>query len=168
MITIQAATDKAYPIIRDIAQRTWPRTFRRILSMEQIAYMLEWMYSLPSLKEQVEIKGHKFLLAREANDFLGFASFEVNYKGEPVTKIHKLYVLPATQGKGIGKLLMSRISDIAAQQGNSLLSLNVNRGNQAVRFYQSIGFQIVGEENIDIGQGFLMEDYIMQKTLTPA
>lgn len=165
MITIHEASRQDYPLIHRMAHQTWPHTFGNILSQAQIAYMLEWMYSVSSLQEQVEKKGHKFLLAKEDAEYLGYASYELNYKEQPVTKIHKLYVLPATQGKGIGKALIHKIQEIAVQHAQETLSLNVNRDNPAVQFYHRLGFAIVGEENISIGHGFLMEDYIMQKKI---
>ena len=155
MITIQEASEKELSLIREIAHKTWPYTFGNILSAAQIAYMLEWMYSLPSLQEQVKDKGHTFLIAREEGTALGFASYELNYKSQAVTKIHKIYVLPNTQGKGIGKALIGRIAEVSKQHQNKALSLNVNRQNAAVQFYQHLGFEIIGQENIDIGQGFM-------------
>lgn len=165
MITIKQASEHEFSVIRSIAHQTWPPTFGDILSEKQIDYMLEWMYSIPSLDEQVKKKGHTFLLAREDNHCLGFASYELNYGGESITKIHKLYVLPDTQGKGIGKGLINRIAETAISHRNTALSLNVNRNNPAVQFYQYLGFTIVGEENVSIGESFLMEDYIMKKQL---
>jgi GNAT superfamily N-acetyltransferase len=122
------------------------------------------MYSLDAITEQMAIKGHHFLLAAEGGEYLGFASYEVNYKYE-VTKIHKLYVLPQTQGKGVGKTLVTVIENAAKAHSNDKLLLNVNRYNPAVNFYLKTGFVKVGEEDINIGNGYLMEDYIMQKQL---
>lgn len=165
MLTIRPATLLEYPKIQQIAHQTWPDTFRDILSPQQITYMLDWMYSLPSLKEQVEVKGHTFLLAEEAENPLGFVSYELNYSGLSKTKIHKIYILPSSQGKGVGKGLINRTSEIAAQNHNSSLLLNVNRYNKAIDFYKRMGFEIVGKEDIDIGNGFLMEDYVLEKNL---
>jgi ribosomal protein S18 acetylase RimI-like enzyme len=125
--------------------------------------MLEWMYSIPSLSRQILEKNHVFLLAKIQEEYLGYASYELNYKNSKGTKIHKIYILPAAQGKGVGKALMEKIIDIATQASNHILSLNVNRNNPAVNFYQKIGFQVVGKEDIDIGNGFLMEDFVMEK-----
>ena len=165
MIEIQKATPQHYSLIQQLAQETWLHTFKEILSKEQIAYMLEMMYSIPSLTEQVEKKGHTFILAKNEVDYVGFASYELNYKGLSKTKIHKIYILPAAQGKGAGRLLMLHIAGRAQQQNNTVLSLNVNRNNKAIQFYQNIGFQKIGEENIPIGNGFMMEDAILEKNL---
>lgn len=165
MITIREATPDDYPVIQQIAYRTWPDTFGAILTPEQIEYMLGWMYSIPALEVQVNEKGHRFLMAQEGDENLGYLSYEVNYKGTSKTKIHKIYILPSAQGKGVGKALFAEATERALANANHTLSLNVNRQNPAVQFYTKQGFQIVSEENIDIGNGFLMEDFVMEKSL---
>ena len=166
MIEISIAREKDYPTIQAIAHETWYPTFGEILSKEQIAYMLEMMYSIQSIAEQVAQKGHVFLLAKEGETRLGYASYELNYKGTNKTKIHKIYILPSTQGKGVGKKLFEEIEKIAQENGNNTLSLNVNRQNKAIDFYEKIGFKKIGTEDIDIGNGFLMEDFIMEKIMS--
>lgn len=165
MIEIQTATLEDFPIIQNIAHQTWPHTFSAILSADQIEYMLTMMYSLPALQQQVLEKKHVFLLAKEGELHLGYCSYELNYQFTSKVKIHKIYVLPASQGKGVGKKLLNVVADIAMRTDNNGLSLNVNRDNTAVDFYQRQGFSITGQEDIDIGNGFLMEDYIMEMNL---
>src|SRR5688572_931129 len=122
MVEIRKASVQDYPLIQQLAQLTWPDTFKEILSKEQIVYMLEMMYSIVSLTEQVEKKGHKFILAKSEVDYLGFASYEINYKGVSKTKIHKIYILPEAQGRGVGKLLILHIAEIAQHYKNTILS----------------------------------------------
>lgn len=165
MIQIIEATNQDYLLIQQIAHQTWPDTFGNILSEEQIAYMLEMMYSIKALTEQIQEKGYIFLLAKTEEKYLGFAAYELNYQGLAKTKLHKIYILPEAQGKGVGKLLISHVAEAAKQNRNEVLSLNVNRNNPALHFYQKLGFFVVAEENIPIGQGFLMEDFVMDKSL---
>lgn len=163
MITI--ATTKNYRAVNEIAGQTWPKTYGSILSEAQIDYMFAMMYDLEALKNQAEIKKHHFILAEEDGISLGFASYELNYEDTAKTKIHKIYILPETQGKGIGKKLLDYIAEKAIENQNNTLSLNVNRNNNAFEFYTKVGFEKVGEEDIAIGNGYLMEDYIMEKTI---
>jgi GNAT superfamily N-acetyltransferase len=159
------ATPAHYPIIRDIATETWGPTYGHILTEAQTAFMLEWMYSMESINDQANNKGHHFLMVEVEARFVGFAAYELDYKGLSKTKIHKLYVQYAMHGSGIGKTILDFISDIASVHGNQYLNLNVNRFNQAIGFYKKTGFEIIGEEDIDIGHGYLMEDYIMEKAI---
>lgn len=164
MININQTNENGIPFIQHIANNTWPETFGEILSAEQINYMLFMMYDEQALLRQMKA-GHVFLLARYNNETVGFASYELNYKGSPDVKLHKIYILPEMQGKKIGQHLIQEVAAIgraAAQQG---LLLNVNRHNKAIQFYERIGFVVIGEEDIDIGNGYFMNDIIMRMPL---
>lgn len=152
------------PVIANIAQQTWNIAYKNILTIEQINYMLEMMYSNNALTEQMTKLNHHFLLIKDepANLFIGFVSFELNYKNSNKTKLHKLYVLPEYHGKGLGQILIDEVIQRARNNKNQFVNLNVNRNNKAKNFYEHMGFTISGKEDIDIGNGFLMEDYILE------
>jgi len=164
MIQIVEATPADYAVIRRLAYEIWPGTYGHILSKTQLDYMLDAFYSIENLTE-CAAKNHHFLLVKDSQRDIGFMSYEHGYKGKPATRIHKIYVLPETQGKGIGKLLIERAETLAKAAKSDVLSLNVNRFNNAVSFYKKLGFGIVGEEDIEIGHGYLMEDFMMEKLL---
>lgn len=151
-------------IVQDLAYATWPDTFKDILTSEQINYMLEWMYNLETLRKQAE-DGHLFYVYLDIGVPVGFMGIEPNHPTQDALKIHKIYVLPHTQGSGVGKKLILKAKEVAQEKGISKLVLNVNRFNKAVSFYQYLGFEIEYEENIDIGNGYLMEDYVMRLNL---
>jgi len=165
MITIVTATADDYINIQDIAHQTWPVAYGEILTKAQLDYMLGAFYNEETLKDSVANKGHYFILAKEGEEILGFASYEHHYNQKSQTKIHKIYILPQTQGKGIGKKLIDYVEKTAKENGSSELSLNVNRFNKALHFYQKIGFQIVEEVDIELEHGYLMEDYVMEKPI---
>lgn len=151
--------------VQSIAHRTWPSTFANILSPEQIEYMLNWMYDLKMLESQLE-KGHTFLLSEENGVELGFAGFELNYSEGPKAKLHKIYLLPEAQGKGAGKALILEVAGRAKKSGQKSLLLNVNKYNQkAIDFYLKMGFQEIYKEVIDIGNGYVMDDVVMELNL---
>lgn len=154
-----------FQIIRTIAQETWPIAYGEILSTSQLEYMFDMMYSTSSLLEQASKKNLQFILARKGNDYLGFASYEIDIDKTNKTKIHKIYILPETQGKGIGKKLVDYIAVEAMYQKNTAVILNVNKYNKALHFYLKLGFSNVKEEVIDIGNGYVMDDYVMEKML---
>lgn len=158
---IRKITSSEAGIIHDLAHEIWPSTFSEILSKDQISYMLNWMYNEETLQQQME-EGHQFFVAEENGLAIGFLGVQSRYPDEHSTKIHKLYVLPEIQGRGIGKELINVAVNVAKENGSDRLVLNVNRFNKAVSFYQRIGFTILFEENIDIGNGYLMEDYVME------
>lgn len=165
MLVISQATTKDFKIIQEIAYKSWPATYGSILSKEQIDYMLNLFYSEETLLENLNKKGHCFILVFEGNNGLGFASYEHNYSNKNVTRLHKIYLLPEAQGKGAGKLLIDSVEELAKENDSTAISLNVNKFNKALSFYQKIGFKVVAEEVIELDFGYLMEDYKMEKQL---
>jgi GNAT superfamily N-acetyltransferase len=163
MIVISEANSSDFNTIREIAYTTWPDTYGAIISKEQLDYMLEKFYSDATLNDNLNNKNHYFLLAKENNNCQGFASYEPDYLGEKIVRLHKIYLLPEAQGKGVGKLLISEIEKIANQLNQIGISLNVNRFNSAFDFYTKIGFECIGEEDIELDFGYLMEDFKMLK-----
>jgi ribosomal protein S18 acetylase RimI-like enzyme len=163
MVKLFDATDRQLEEIRELAHRIWPSAFRGILTSAQISYMLQWMYSLASLQEQVA-SGHRFLLANENGPFIGYASYQINDQAG-TARLHKIYVLPSAQGRGAGTLLLQEVIRRSGAAKQSSLRLNVNRLNNAVCFYKDHGFRIIGEEDNDIGNGYFMNDYVMELIL---
>jgi len=165
MITISEATISDIKQIQNIVHITWPITYGEILSKEQLDYMLNLFYSDKALTLQYTKKEQLFYMIYGEQTNIGFIGIEHHYKGEAITKIHKIYLLPETQGKGIGKKVIDKIGKLALENNSAILLLNVNRFNSALGFYKKIGFEVVDEVNIDIGNGYLMEDYVMEKGL---
>ncbi|CAA9197564.1 GNAT family N-acetyltransferase [Flavobacterium collinsii] len=163
MITISEAAISDIKQIQKIVHITWPITYGEILTKEQLAYMLDLFYSDEALTGQLVKKEQLFYMIDEEETNIGFIGIEHNYKGKAVTKIHKIYLLPETQGKGIGKRVIEEIEKLGLEHNSQALSLNVNRFNTALGFYKKIGFEIIGEVDLDIGNGYLMEDYVMEK-----
>ncbi|SHN26865.1 N-acetylglutamate synthase, GNAT family [Cyclobacterium lianum] len=166
MVQITPAHRSHLPQIQEMAKVIWPLTFGAILSQKQLAYMLEMMYSLPSLQQQMEEKGHRFLIAQKDRKAVGFCSYELHYMGSPDLKIHKLYLLPEAQGKGTGREILTYLEKTARKNGMESMLLNVNKFNHnAYGFYISQGFNQIAAEVIPIGNGFVMDDFILEKKI---
>lgn len=152
--------------IQDIARKTWPVAFDGILSHDQIEYMLEWMYNREKLTEAISIEKQQFFLELNAYDKpIGFAGVQFPIESN-VAKLHKIYLLPSYHGIGAGAHLLRNVMHWSKSQGARKLRLNVNRFNKAKQFYEKFGFQVIQEEDIEIGNGFLMEDFVMEVDLT--
>jgi GNAT superfamily N-acetyltransferase len=161
MISLRKAKEADLHIIQAIGTITYGPTYSALLGREQVDYMLNKFYSIAALTQQL-MEGHIFIIADEAGKDLAFASyssFEEN--SHLAVKLHKLYVLPEAHGKGLGKLLINEVRDKAVDLGAQSLVLNVNRYNKALDFYQKAGFTIKETVDIEIGNGFFMNDYIL-------
>lgn len=165
MITLRLATTKDISIIQDIAEKTWFVSYQGIITPEQIRYMLDNMYSASNIEKSILDPNQAFWLAEKDDNVLGFCGIEHDYPEANFTRIHKLYILPDTQGMGIGKILLNHVGKEALAHGNQYLHLNVNKYNKAVDFYQKSGFSVANEEVLDIGNGYVMDDFIMTKAL---
>jgi ribosomal protein S18 acetylase RimI-like enzyme len=166
MITLRLATLTDIPLIQEVAELTWPISYREIISPEQIRYMLDLMYSKSKLETAIADPNQAFWLAEENGKVLGFCGIEHGYPEAGTTRIHKLYILPDTQGSGLGKILLDQVENQAQKHGNNILHLNVNKENKAVGFYQKHGFSVDHEEVLDIGKGYVMDDFIMIKHIS--
>lgn len=164
MIEIVQLTKDDVLIVNQLAHDIWPHTFKDILTKDQIDYMLDWMYNVQTLEEQIQT-GHLYYLLKEHGIAKGFIGLEPNYPDIDILRIHKLYVLPGSQGSGFGRELLTKAMDVAFDLDLHTLHLNVNRFNESVDFYKHTGFKVIGEVNNDIGKGYLMEDFIMELKL---
>ena len=150
------------PIIIDLTKKIWPVAYGEILSKSQLDYMIDKFYNETSLREQIEGKGHIFYLAQNENgNYVGFVSYEINCEPHK-TKIHKIYVLPETQGTGLGRQFFELVKEKAIENQQNAIFLNVNKYNNAIHFYTKLGFIKVKDEVIDIGNGYIMDDYVME------
>lgn len=164
MYYIKHATIDDAPIIIQIAEQTWWPAYTPILEKEQISFMLGEIYSIEKITNQIKNNTQTYLLLVEGNEPVGFAAFSPRDEDPEIYKLHKLYCLPATQGKGYGKVLINEVIAETLKAGKHTLELNVNRYNQAKNFYEKMGFNVAYEEDIAIGPYF-MNDYVMRKEL---
>ncbi len=157
MIEIRKAALEDIDIIRQLVFQIYPAAYKDILSPEQVTYMLDLFYSVSSLEKQ--FTQHTFLVALAGDTPVGFASYSSVGAGN--YKLHKLYVSSELQGKGVGTELIRFI--MKNIQGAVAFELNVNRFNKARFFYEKLGFVVIREEDIEIGNGYWMNDFVMQR-----
>ena len=160
MIHLEKINKNQLPIVKDLAYAIWPSAYREILSAEQLNYMLDNFYSIENLENQMD-KGQVFELLFEDSNVVGYLSYEFNCKETGLLKIHKIYLLPETQGKGFGKFMIDEVIKIAKSNQQKGVFLNVNKYNNAQFFYEKLGFTITKDEVIDIGNDYVMDDYVM-------
>jgi len=167
MIEYKKASIKDISKIQDVAKKTWPNTFGELMASEQIEYMLDNIYSYDALEEQIERLNQQFILIYYKSELCGFSSYELNYKKQAQLMIHKVYLLPNSQGKGIGKSLFNYLENIATAHALKKLMLKVfYKNTNAIGFYLKKNFVNQGIEITDIGNGYKIKDNVMVKTLT--
>lgn len=160
---LRIATEKDIPLIQELARRSWENAYADILSGEQMDYMLQTMYSHQEILEHLEnINYHYYMILDEINEtYDGFIGYENKYE-EGTTKLHRIYLVPESKGKGLGKKTLEFLVQKVSESGDQRIVLNVNKDNSAKKFYESQGYSIYGEGVFDIGNGFVMDDYLME------
>lgn len=164
---IREATTADVETIQALAEAIWWPTYSTILTPGQLRYMLDTMYSVTRIKQQLENKEQVYLLLLDAGVPAGFASYSPRTENPDIYKLHKLYCLVTNQRRGYGRLLVQAVENAVLAAGKHILELNVNRQNPAIGFYEKLGFVTTSEEDIDIGNGYWMNDYVMTKQLIP-
>lgn len=159
-ISFRIANSNDISLITSLADKIWHEHYPTIISHKQIDYMLASRYSAKAIKEGME-KGEVYHLAYEGENLLGYAAVE---RLADSYYLHKFYLLTAQHRKGIGSAFFRYILE---QTTDSVpIRLQVNRKNiKAVNFYFKQGFCIEYAKDFDIGEGFLMEDFVMIRNL---
>lgn len=162
-IEIRPVTPPDVPAISALAREIWQASYPGIITQEQIDFMLEQRYGHERLYDDLEDL-HKWLdQAFYAGRRVGFAFSEI-YKDE--FKLDKLYIHPDVQRQGVGGELIAHVAARAKREGYPCLILAVNKRNEkAINSYKKYGFVVRDTVVDDIGRGYVMDDYIMEKKL---
>jgi ribosomal protein S18 acetylase RimI-like enzyme len=162
---ILRAAEVDLPSIAALAGVIWRACYRGIISDEQIEYMLKRMYSIETMRDEILREAIRYERLVIEEEFVGFASYGPAGQAETF-KLHKLYLHPDRQGRGLGSLLLRHCEREARQAGARWLTLNVNKRNtRAIDVYQKGKFRITESVVVDIGGGFVMDDFVMAKEL---
>ena len=152
-------------VIRQLAKEIWYLHYPGIITVKQIDYMLEQRYAPEEIKRLIASPTCSWLKIEVEHSIQGFSHFYEDYPTRTI-KIDKLYVHPRAQGLGCGTSLVRYAETHYTRLGFKKISLQVNKGNLAsIAFYLKIGFQKEQAVIFDIGRDFVMDDFIMSKTL---
>jgi ribosomal protein S18 acetylase RimI-like enzyme len=165
---IAPATIDDLPRISALAGVIWRESYPDIICADQIDYMLSRMYDVDVMRREIADEGiHYDLLVISSpedgeEEVAGFVSYGPGAApGE--MKIHKLYLLKAYQGRGLGSTMLKHTIDRARNAGYASVILNVNKYNErALATYRRHGFTTREAVVVDIGGGYVMDDYVMQ------
>lgn len=161
---VRVATRSDLPVLAALADRIWRAYYPGIISQGQIEYMLERGYAVPTLEDELE-SGVLFPLIYDRKNAIGFAAYGPT--DTPLkAKLHKLYLDTAYHGFGLGQILLEWIESSARLNRYTHLALQVNKNNaKGIAAYRRRGYTIEREVVVDIGQGYLMDDYVMEKSI---
>jgi diamine N-acetyltransferase len=153
-----------------LARVVWQATYPTLISQAQIEFMLADRYAAERIRAQLGDPRHAWWGAHAGEMLAGFAHASLDSTNSKLNdadaKLDKLYVNPDNQRRGIGSALLAVVEDWARAQQARRLWLQVNRGNApAIAAYRNLGFHVVESRVFEIGNGFVMDDHVMEKIL---
>ena len=161
MLTLECVGEDSIPLLASLASSIWHEYFPCILSESQIDYMVDRFQSEHAMRSQISEKGYRYYFIVSEGDIIGYTGLVP--EGD-VLFISKVYLEKEHRGKGLGTQAIKCIFDICSKEGFRSAYLTVNRGNaKAIRAYERNGFKAVRTQVTDIGNGFVMDDYVMEK-----
>lgn len=161
MPEIHSATNQDATKISILARKIWNRQYQDILSLNQIDYMLKQRYAPVVIQSQLEDKNIWWRKLVLGDAIIGFSCCVRTMQPDEL-KIDKLYIQHEYHRKGYGRMLIEDAISIMRSMTCSKLILTVNKQNHsAINAYRCCGFEIMGDSVVDIGGGFLMNDYLM-------
>lgn len=162
-VEIRALREGEIPALCSLAHEIWRAHYPGIISLAQIEYMLEERYSEPVIRAELEHKDLWWDVLMADNVMTGYASYFLTGSAVEL-KLDKLYLHPRAHRQGYGVMLVDHVLSFMAGVGCTRLTLAVNRRNQrAIDAYLKYGFRIAETSLREIGEGFVMDDYIMVK-----
>ena len=161
-ISIRPADARDIPLLRALADRIWHASYPGMITLEQIRYMLQWMYGEQRIAEELA-RGVCWEIV-ETTEPVGYLAHERD--AACAVHLHKLYLDHPLQGRGIGQAMLQHVIARARQGGATHIELRVNRGNtRALAAYARAGFRIERSLVADIGGGFVMDDHVLRLDL---
>ncbi len=149
-------------MIESLAREIWTEHYTPIIGREQVEYMLEKFQSQEAIAQQIRA-GMIYFLIRSGEEFIGYIA--VQPKGDELF-LSKIYVASERRGRGHGKKAIQFVESLAKERKLGKIVLTVNKNNsKSIRAYEKMGFTIANALIQDIGNGFVMDDYKMEKII---
>jgi ribosomal protein S18 acetylase RimI-like enzyme len=162
---LDALTGADFEPLARLAETIWRAHYTKIIGSAQVDYMLAGRYTPERLRAYLNAADRWLMLLRIDNQIIGYCSYALAENPDEM-KLEQLYLLPEYYGQGLGRLMLRHIEQQALASGCGTLMLQVNKHNDiAIAFYSKSGFTVREEAVIDIGNSFVMDDYVMEKVL---
>jgi len=155
------------PQVADVARMArivWNEYYVQLIGQAQVDYMVAKFQTAEAMQSQID-SGYEYFQIQQGADTIGYAAIRFDASDARLF-ISKLYLLAAYRKSGAGRQALALIENIARDRGATHLWLTVNKGNPSVRAYERLGFTIADAIVMDIGGGYVMDDYRMEKPLS--
>ena len=159
---LEVLTEEQIEVVESLAAEIWTEHYIPIIGKAQVDYMLDRYQSKQSISDQMN-SGFLYFLVQEDNQFIGYIGVQPK---EDELFLSKIYIKSFERGKGLGKKAIQFIERLAREKGLKKIVLTVNKNNRvAIKAYEKLGFRNVSSVIQEIGGGFIMDDYKMEKII---
>ncbi len=155
-------TEDAIRKVEALAFEIWQEHYISIIGLQQVEYMLANFQSALAITQQIQ-EGYLYYLISNEFDYIGYLAV-LPKKSDKELFLSKIYIKLNDRGKGYGKQTLYFVKNLAKQNSCKKITLTVNKNNiNSILAYEKIGFKKIGSVVKDIGQGFVMDDFLMEK-----
>ena len=167
---VPVRTPEQLAIVAELAHEIWYEFYVPLIGRAQVDYMVAKFQNAAAMQSQID-QGYEYFLVQQATtNASGPPMADIGYcavqeQPDGALFLSKFYLHKSARGSGTGRKCMEFIEGLARRRGLSLLWLTVNKGNPSVQAYQRLGFRVAADLVMDIGGGFVMDDYRMEKPL---
>ncbi|MDI9400904.1 MAG: GNAT family N-acetyltransferase [Limisphaerales bacterium] len=153
------------PALVGLAAEIWREHFPPIIGAEMVEYMLEKFQSEPAIRRQMEEEAVRYYFIEEAAERVGYMAI----RPEPEALfLSKIYLRQSFRGRGLSRIAMDFLVSFCREHRLCKIWLTVNRFNLGpIAAYEKLGFRKVRTQCVDVGQGYVMDDYVMEKEVAP-
>jgi ribosomal protein S18 acetylase RimI-like enzyme len=164
-VRLAALTEADFDVVSKLGATIWREYYSKIISMAQIEYMLPKRFSPDILHKYLNSSVRWFEILWLGDKPIGYCSYSLT-SIPGVMKLEQIYLLKEFRRKGLGKFMLCNVESVAGKNELQNLTLQVNKHNQdALAVYHKAGYQIIAEALFDIGSGYFMDDFVMEKAL---
>lgn len=157
-------TPEAIAQVASLAEEIWTEHYASILSAEQIRYMVDAFQSAQAIEKQLTGQHYRYYLVKADGEAAGYIGVQ---PGDGRLFLSKLYLRKAARGRGYARRMLAFVSGFCSGAELSGVWLTVNRLNRdSIAVYERLGFVKTREQVADIGNGYVMDDFIMEKILS--
>ena len=158
---IEVTDQRQIDIVSSLAKKIWTEFYTPIIGRDQVEYMLCTFQSKDAISVQIHTEGCRYFLIEEDGAYVGYLGVQSKDKELFLSKI---YIEASRRGKGIGRKAVQFLEHLASLRNLNKISLTVNKNNlQSIKAYEKMGFTNLGSVVQDIGNGFIMDDFKMEK-----
>ncbi|WP_139997291.1 GNAT family N-acetyltransferase [Paenibacillus paridis] len=159
----QINTTEEMAEVAQLAAEIWREYYVSIITIEQIEYMIGKFQSVSAIADQIHHQGYEYYFIHNNESVVGYLSVK---QEENKLFLSKFYISKEHRGQGYASQASAFLEQLCKDRNLSHIWLTVNRYNTStIKVYEKKGFQTVREQMADIGNGFVMDDFIMEKEI---